>query len=361
MLKKRIAWLAALCVALSLSAAQAEPSAATLSYSGTVAVREVQTVLAPFGGRLADFSLRPGDAVASGETLFTLSVSTVYAPFAGNVRGLRAQPGDDAAQVGDRYGALCYLEPQGLYTVSASTSGAYDSTSLHNRNRYVNQGDVVYLESDEDDARTGTGIVTAVDGRSFTVEVTQSTLDPEDTVTIYNDPAMETADRIARSARLSHAQAVAVTAQGSVLRCLVGEGQAVQRGDPLFETVSGTFDSLVPTGDTVLAPADGVVQSGEATAGATVNQFDVLATLYRQSDLWVTFDADESDLDTIAQGSPVTVTLDALPGRAALAGTVEAISAVNDASAAGVRYAVYVSLADTDGLRAGMSVSVTLP
>ena len=360
MKKKSFSLLVALCLAFSASAL-AETPVGGLDYTGKVAVKQTRTLLAPFGGQLEDFALRAGDAVTAGQTLFTLSTTKVYAPVSGTVRGLQAQPGDEAQQVITRYGALCSLEPEGLYTLTASTSGAYDSESLHNRNRYVNPGDTVYLQSDEDDERTGTGVVTAVDGRSFTVEVLLSTLDPEDAVTVYNAPAMETANRLARNARLSQAAATAITAEGSVLRCLVSEGQKVKRGDALFETVTGTLANLSPVSNTVTAPADGVVQSVQAAAGATVQQNDVLATLYRQSDLWVTFDADESDLDAIAVGQQVTVTLDALPARDAVAGTVEAISAVNAATEGSAKYTVSVSLADTANLREGMSATVRLP
>ncbi|MCE5342444.1 MAG: HlyD family efflux transporter periplasmic adaptor subunit [Eubacteriales bacterium] len=346
-------------VAFSIPAlAEATPS--NLDYAGAVEYRDTVTLSAPFGGNLKDFTLRVGDAVTAGQPLFTLSTTKVYAPFDGTVRGLQANPGDDAAQVAARYGALLYLEPAGKYTVSASTSGAYDSTNTHNANRYVNPGDIVYMQSTEDDARIGTGVVTTVSGRSFTVEVLQSNLDPEDNVDIYKDEALSTGNRLARSARIQQAEATAITAEGSMLRCAVTEGQSVKRGDLLLETVAGALDGLQPVSDTVVSPVDGVLVSLPQTAGSAVTQDEVLATLYAQDALWVTFDVDESDLDAIAIGQNVKVELDALAARDQIAGMVESISYLSSTQNDGAKYTVYVSLEDTANLRSGMSVTVHL-
>jgi multidrug efflux pump subunit AcrA (membrane-fusion protein) len=360
MVKKYLSLLLVLSLAAFAVPALAESTSASLDYTGTVEYRDAITLTAPFGGTLADYSLHVGDAVSAGQTLFTLSTTKVYAPFDGTVRGLQALPGDDAAQVTARYGALMYLEPAGKYTVDASTSGAYDSTNTHNANRYVNPGDTVYLESTDDSERLGTGVVTTVSGRSFTVEVLQSNLDPEDTVDIYNDEAMTTGNRLARSARIQQTEATAITAEGSVLACAVAEGQSVKRGDLLLEVVTGTLDGLHPVSAAVVAPVDGVIASLPIAAGTAVAQDTVLATLYAQDSLWVAIDVDENDLDAVTIGQAVTVELDALTAREPIAGTVVSISYLSDSQDDSAKYTVYVSLEDTAGLRSGMSVTVHL-
>ncbi|MDD3212819.1 MAG: HlyD family efflux transporter periplasmic adaptor subunit [Eubacteriales bacterium] len=358
MLKKCLAMFLVLSLALVSVPALAE--SVHVDFSGRVEYTDTVSVLAPFGGNLADFSLRAGDTVTAGEALFALSTTKVYAPFNGIVRGLRATPGDDAAQVADRYGALLYLEPEGLYTVSATTNGAYNGNDTHNVNRYLNQGDTVYLESTDDEARTGTGIITSVDGRSFTVEVLQSNLELEETVNLFRDEAMTTANRIARSARVQHATATAVTAEGSVLRCAVTEGQSVQRGDLLFETVDGALTGLLPAGDTVVSPADGVVVSVAKAAGDAVAKDAVLATLYEQASLRIVFNADESDLDSISVGQKADLTFDALPQRAAFTGTVESVSSLPLSDTGSPQYEVTLLPDDATGLLNGMSVTVRL-
>lgn len=359
-MKKAFVILLALSLVLAALPALAESTPTGAGYSGTVDYRSTQTVRAPFGGTLADYTLRVGDEVRTGDAMFSLSTVKVYAPFDGTVRGLRAQAGDEAAGVNTRYGALLYLEPAGKYTLSATTNNAYDSDSTHNRNRYINEGDTVYLQSSDDHDRTGVGVITTVDGRNFTVEVLQSNLDMEDTVSIYRDDAFSTAQRIGSRARVKQADATAIAPEGSVLRCAVSEGQSVKRGDILFEMVTGTLDGLATADATVSAPADGVLLSLPVAAGSTIAKDDVLATYYTENDLWVKFDLDESDLDTVTVGSRVRVTLDALTGRDALEGTVASVATVPDATEDGVTYTAYAVLNQAENLRVGMSVSVYL-
>lgn len=356
-MKKLLALLLTLAISFGLTASLAEAQQENVSYSGVVTYRETLTVRAPFGGVLADSPLKAGDQVKAGDPLFTLLTTKVYAPLDGVVRGLRAQPGDAAATVDQRYGALCYVEPAGRYTVSTNTANAYDSSSTHNGNRYLNEGETVYLRSSDDNDRTGVGIITQTEGRTFQVEVLTSNLDPEDKVSIYRDEAFSTVKRIASYARVQKAAAVAVTAEGSILTCAVTEGQTVQRGDLLFETVTGTIDNLGAANAQVQSPVDGVVVSVAQTSGQTVQKDATLVTLYANDALCVQFEVDEGDLDTLAVGTDVRATLDALPQRDALTGTVTAISSLS-ISEGDARYTATVTLTDTANLREGMNVSV---
>ncbi|HNW87585.1 MAG TPA: HlyD family efflux transporter periplasmic adaptor subunit [Candidatus Limiplasma sp.] len=351
-----------LCLSLTLggASAMAESAADGTVYSGNVAYRSVHTIAAPFGGTLADYSVQVGDMVQAGDALFSLSTEKVYATMDGTARGVRVAAGDDAADITARYGALLYLEPVGRYTVSTSTANAYKSDSNNNENRYLNEGETVYLRSSDDNDRTGTGIITKVDGRNFTVEVSQSNLNVEDTVSIYRDAKFSTSQRLASYAKVQRAASTAVTADGSVFKCLVTEGQAVKRGDVLLEIVTGTLDGLNAADNAVAAPEDGVILSLPKAAGSAVNQKDVLATYYASSDLWVQFSVDESDLDTVVAGQRVNVQLDVLTGHDAVEGTVVSVGSIPGSASGESKYMAYAELTSTDALRDGMSVSVTL-
>ena len=357
--KKYLAVILSLAIIAFYLPAIAENS--SVNYSGTVEYTNTITVTAPFGGNIEDYTLRVGDTVTAGEPLLALAGNNVYAPQDGIVRGLLVLPGDDAAQTISRYGALLYLQPNDQYTLTASTSGAYDSDELHNTNRYLTPGEIVYMQSTADDTRTGTGLITNVDGRSFTVEVQSGTLDPEDTVNLFREASFTTSSRIARNARLQNTPMVAITAEGSVLRCAVTEGQSVKRGDLLLETVTGTLEGLQPGNDQIISPVDGVIVSLMKKPGDAVTKNDVLATLYSQDALRVTFPVDESDLDRIAVGNQASVMFDALPERSALTGTVEAISSLPVSDNGSPQYTVTITLSSTEGLRDGMSVTVSLP
>ena len=309
---------------------------------------------------MADYSLKAGDAVKTGDAMFTLSTTKVYAPFDGTVHGVQAQPGDEAATVSDRFGALLYMEPTGKYTVSATTANAYKSDSNNNENRYLNEGETVYLRSSDDNDRTGVGVITTVDGRNFTVEVKEGNLNVEDTVSVYRDMKYTNAGHIASYAKVQRAASSAIKAEGSVLKCLVTEGQNVKRGDLLLETVTGTLDGLKGVSDTITAPEEGTIVSVTKASGAAINQNDVLATYYTQDDLWIQFTVDESDLDTIVAGMKAKVTFDALTTRDALEGSVVSVASIPGETGGSSKYMAYVKVSDTATLRDGMTVSVYL-
>jgi multidrug resistance efflux pump len=359
-MKKAISLMLTLGLLLAGLPSLAETAQDTAGFSGRVAYRETISITAPFGGTVQDYSLRAGDATNVGDSLFNISTTKVYAPCDGTVRGLRAQAGDDAAAVIERYKALLFIEPAGRFTVSANTADAYKSDSNGNENRYLHEGETVYMRCSSDNDRTGVGIITSVDGRNFTVEVTQSTLNMEDSVSIYRDADYTDSQRIASKAKVNKADSISITGEGSLLRCPVSEGDNVKRGDLLFELVKGTMDGLKASSNQVLSPVNGAIVEIKQTAGNAVNQNDVLATVYSQDALWVEVEIDESDLDKVQAGLKVKVQLDALESWDTLEGTVSSISLVSSTDDGDATYTAYVQLNQTKNLRVGMSVSVYL-
>lgn len=328
------------------------------SFSGKITYNESISLLAPFGGQLEDYTVHAGDAVASGETLFSINTTKVYAPDDGIIRGVRAAAGDDAQSVIDRYSALAYLEPSGQFIATATTSGAYKSNSNGNENRLLHEGETVYLRSTGDYDRTGTGFITIIDGSSFTVEIAESNLEINERVNIYRDSTFSSESRIATSGTVKKNSSVAITAEGSILQCYVEDGDTVKRGDLLFETVTGTLDDLQGGSNTVTSPVDGVLIAINQNAGDTVSKGDVLATLYDQSTLLVQANVDEADLDYLRIGDRVKITFDALTTREPMEGTIDTISSISTSEAGDAIYTAYIRLPYTEGLREGMSVSV---
>ena len=54
--------------------------------------------------------------------------TNVYAPQGGTVSGVFALEGDGAEAIGQRYGAVLYIEPTNRYIVAASTEKAYNNS-----------------------------------------------------------------------------------------------------------------------------------------------------------------------------------------------------------------------------------------
>ena len=175
---------------LAVGAAQAE----TLSLSGTVEAGVTVPVYAPIGGTVESVNVETGMHVAAGETLLSYRTEKTYATEDGTVAGVFAATGDDAETVTAKYGADLYIEGKTLYSISGSTSRAYSSVET----TFVHTGETVYILCRTDSSRFGTGVVTAVDGTSYTVLVTEGNFIIGDSVTVFRDSAYSEKQRLGR-------------------------------------------------------------------------------------------------------------------------------------------------------------------
>lgn len=217
----------ALACALLTPAALAE----TISFTGTVAAKSTSEIYAPIGGTVESVSAVAGQQVRAGDVLATLATTKVYAEEGGVITGLFAQIGDSADTVAERYGAVMYIEGESVYTISASTDNAYNTTA----NKFVHVGEEVLLSCYSDGSHSGTGVITAIEGTDYTVEVISGEFLIGETVNVYRGDTATSTARIGRGA-LNRKNPTAVTASGSIVSLAVQDGDTVQRGDLLFET-----------------------------------------------------------------------------------------------------------------------------
>ena len=124
-MKKRImSCLAAiLCIMPVLSCAGAD----SITLNGKTIPAETIQIYAPVSGTAESVPVEAGQKVQADDTIFTMKTTKVYADHDGKVSGIFGQPGDDTESVTARYGAVLYIEESPAFTVSASTSGAYNS------------------------------------------------------------------------------------------------------------------------------------------------------------------------------------------------------------------------------------------
>jgi multidrug resistance efflux pump len=110
---------------------------------------------------------------------------------------------------------------------------------------------------------------------------------------------------------------------------------------------------------TVVAPFDGVIADLPAKIGNSVKTGDVAVTVADFSDWLVkTTDLTEIDVVQLEEGQPVTVTLDAIPGKK-LKGVILSIAQTYTENQGDVTYEVAVLLNETDpAMRWGMTASV---
>lgn len=326
-----------------------------IKIDGKIEAARTQTILAPYTGIVGDFSVRAGDQLEEGETLFTLSSTPVYADFDGTVTGLFAEPGDSTASLQERYGALCFLEQAYLYTADCSTTGA-DSD---NENRIIHVGEIVYIRSTNNNDRQGEARITSVNGKSYTLEVTsEKDMRLNEQVKVYRSDNFANSSCIG-TGRLKRTDPVAVTAEGYVLSVHVTEGQQVSRGDLLFSIVPDELDGMRGGDGSVTMPQDGVVLSVLAESGAQIAKDAPMATLCPQNAMQLVCPVDEEDLENIKLGAQVQVTLDAFRD-APFTGTIMKIASASSQEGTGTSFDVTIGLEENENVRIGMNATAEL-
>lgn len=347
-MKKYLAAVLALALALSAPLALAEGT----EFSGALQFDKTVTVCAPYAGRVQDFSLRAGDRVQAGDTLFTLDTLKIFAPCDGTVEGLFVKAGDNADAALSRYGALCSVMPTEKLVVSGRTQDAYSYAQ-----RDLTLGQTLYLKNSSSASREGAAIVTAVSDGAFSAEVTAGTLRASDLCTVYAEPAMRDASRVG-SGTVSKRAPIALQGTGTVLNVYVKNGSAVRAGDLLLETVDGVFGAGSSPSSLVAAPASGVVVSVSAQAGAAVQKDQPLALIAPEGSLIAAVTITEDDLPLIKPGDAFTMTLDLDQDAYQYIAVVRSIGAVNVSATHAPAYTAYLTFSNDDFVREGMRVTI---
>jgi len=327
---------------------------ASVSFEGSVVSKNSTAVMASFGGVVSSVEVQAGDIVEAGDVLAEVITTKVYATTAGEITGVFGQTGDYVDNVVDRYGAVLYITPERKYTITADISRGYNEGA----NIYVHLGETVYLRSYAlSIGNTGTGVITAVDGDEFTVETTQGEFWVGETISVYRDSEYTTSTRIGRG-ELSRVDEIAMSGSGSIIAMYVEDGDTVERGQLLYETVSGELDNLTADGNELKFTAAGIVESIEVSAGTSVEKGALVATVCSTDTMQVLVEINEYDLADVHVGDEVYLSFNFDDsGSSTIVGTVEMISDISFSSdSSDVSYYVYVDFVPTDDIRLGMTV-----
>ena len=334
-------------------------ASAEMSYDGTVVAGEIIPVLVAYGGQLADIQVEAGDMVEAGQILGEIGTTRNYAPIEGYVTGLYIAEGDKTEDITERYGASIYIEPTNRYTIEATTEKAYNRSE----NRYIHLGERVYLKCLTDGSHTGTGMVSALTDKGYNIEVTGGEFSMQEKVGIYRS-ANYTAESAIGRGTVDRAKPVAVKGAGSVLKIHVQNGDFVERGEILFETVDGVLDGLYAPSGEIISPADGIISSVSKGRGETVAKNEILMKMIPTESLRVEFLVQEADLFLLKEGQKVQMELywDTELGRK-YDGKVTRISHIQEETKDGAstdrkNYKAYASIQADENLRAGMTVTI---
>jgi multidrug resistance efflux pump len=340
----------------------------TITFNGTVAAGETYEVYAPIGGTVARVNVEAGQKVGADDVIVSLSTAKVYAEESGVVTGIFGQPGDNAETVANKYGAVMYIEGESVYSIAASTDNAYNSTAT----KFVHVGEDVCLSCYSDGKHTGTGVITAIEGTDYTVRVTSGEFLVGETVNVYRGEKAISTKRIGRG-KLSRTNPTAVTGTGSIVSFAVAEGDSVQRGDLLFETLDGSFNGLYMSGSDITAGVEGTISRIDAQQGSAIQKDSVVAALYPEGSMRIEAQIEEANLASIAVGDPVSIELLWNQDEdVTYEGTITMISAIADSKESSgdamnseteasdaVTYTVYVDFTPDENTRYGMSAVIT--
>ena len=298
---------------------------------------------------------RYGLAALLGLTFVIFAGALNYAPLEGTVTGIYAAEGDDAEAIAGRYGAVMYIEPTNRYTIKATTEKAYNKSE----NKYIHLGEKVYLSCTADGTHQGTGMVAGLTDEGYTVEVTGGEFYMGETVGIYRRADYAAESGIGRGS-VGRTSPVAVKGSGSVLRLHVENGDFVERGELLFETVDGLLDGLYATDGRVTAPTSGVVASVDAASGESVTKGASVVKLYPTASMQIELSIPEEDLFELFEGEGVDIEFywdndESMNYKGIIASISHLSEETTDAKKS---YKAYVTFQPDERVRLGMSVIV---
>ena len=145
------------------------------------------------------------------------------------------------------------------------------------------------------------------------------------------------------------------------------EGDSVERGELLFETVEGALDGLYAIDNTIVSHVAGVVASVDITPGSTVAKGEKLITVYPNGSFQIEMMISEMDLRELHEGDSVEIEFDwDTESARRMKGVIDSISHVNAVSKDGAytsnsaEYSAYINFDATEDVRLGMSAIVYL-
>ncbi len=223
----------------------------------------------------------------------------------------------------------------------------------------MHTGETVYLLCRTDAKRYGTGIITTVDGTSYTVQVTEGNFIIGDSVTVFRDSAYTEKQRLGRGS-VSRVNPTAVTGTGAVVSVTVQDGDEVKRGDLLMETLSGTFEGYQMTGTSVTAEEEGVIVSTSADAGTTVTKGDIVVQIAPVSGMRVEAAITADDRQALKAGDKVIIELES-DESISYEGTVRYITEMPEEDTEETTYKAVIDFKPDENVYFGMPVVVTTP
>ena len=305
-------------------------------YTGVTAALTEISVCAESDGVLENVYMEAGSMTETGALLAEYRTEKVFASQDGTVAAIHFAEGDRCV------GAVLEILPMQKYIIYCTAKNAYQSPE----STLVHGGEQVYIKCTVNGTHRGIGVITGIDGIEYSVLTVGGEFHVGETVYLYRDAAFSTKQRIGIGTVVEN-DPETYESEGRIVRLHVTEGEKVERGELLYETVSGNAAEI-------RADIAGIVKSVNAANGETVQKGQVLAGIVPMGDVCVEIHVDETALNEFRKGMRVEVCPTADHEETFSSGTVTEISGIGDQG----QYRIMIAPDATEGLKLGMTVRV---
>ena len=317
-----------LLLALTLTA-----SALAEAYEGTTAPLSTTVITAEVSGIVQALDVEAGSHVKSGDVMASLKPERVFAAQDGSISLVNAREGDSID------GTLLALLPLERYLIYCTVDKAYQSAE----STLVHSGETVYVRCTTDGSHRAVGVLTEIESEEYRVLTLGGELYLGETVYLYRSDEFTASQRIGIGTVVSN-DTQDYAASGTVSRLMVEEGDAVERGQLLYEINGGTID----------APVSGIVTAVNVKAGETVEADQAVVEIVPDGQVCVELRVSESEAARFSTGQSVRLTKANDPDEITFGGTVADVAWVAEDD----RYAVRIMPEEGLNLPLGMSVTV---
>ena len=306
------------------------------TYAGKTAALSTEAVRAENGGTVESVLALEGQRVGAGDAIVQLKPEKTFATQDGTVSLVSAGEGDAVN------GEVLQIAPAQRYTIYCTTDKAYQSADT----TLVHAGERVYIKCTADGTHRAIGVIDQIDGAEYRVMTIGGELYIGETVYLYRDSDYTTALRVGIGTVVS-TDTEAYSAEGRITGLRVSAGDAVERGQLLYETDGGTVE----------AEAGGIVTGIACQPGDTVQAGQVVAQIAPEDAVVVEIQVDEASAGHIAIGDSAQLVFAGQDEEDASTGSVIAISGIAESES----YVVQIQPDANEALALGMDVEVRLP
>lgn len=305
-------------------------------FTGVTSAASEIKICAEADGVIDAVCAEAGFMIEVGDVLMRYRTEKAFASQDGSVAAIHFTDGNRCN------GTVLEIMPMEKYRIYCTTDKAYqsaDSTLVHN-------GERVYIRCTKNGTHRGIGVITNIDGNEYGVLTVGGEFHVGETVYLYRDADFSAKQRVGIGTVVEN-DTEKYDADGTVVRMHVAEGEEIERGQLLYETLSDPQTDLI-------AGVSGIVSGVRVTNGEKVQKGQIVASIVPRENIRVEIRVSESALGGLGKGTRVEMCFNADPEERTVMGKVTEIFAVDDDGL----YRIAIAPDATDGLKLGMTARV---